>query len=285
MSDGIKEAAAGSLIAAAAMSVGQCAPAEWDRKVLDKALSLARMIPTVVERFEVLESVQPVRGVLAKVEVERSSGRGLITTYATMGTPQQGQEVVNGRAVEHFRTDFVNTPAGQALVAQAQSLIGRHCRFGKRIEDLGQKKVRMVEWIEDIGPDPDAQGAPAPRQSNERPSAPSPAPRVQNPAPLATTTVSADWYVENGWRDKEEHDATRKAINDFAGQAPDDVKAKFKVWRAGRIAWGVPWPAEEAMLAKSRLNEFADEAEQAEMAMAGGHAIGEPVYEYGGEPF
>lgn len=156
-------AAAAGLVAAAACSMGVCptdpaGAATWERAVAGRAHSLARMVGPLTERLAILAEVKPVTGVI--VSVRSASGRAVITTRPTMGN----------RQTEDFRTQWLNEPAGAALAALAQSLVGRHVRLGKRLESTadGQKKVGMVEWITDLGPDPDAPGR-TPRTRTETP--------------------------------------------------------------------------------------------------------------------
>jgi hypothetical protein len=143
-------AAAVALVAAAAGAItADQAPnaAVWERLVRERADVLLRIVPAVVERSAVLAACRPVTGVI--VSVTDVSGRAVIVTRPTMGTQDKP---------ENFRTPWLNEPAGSALATLARSLIGRHCRLGKRVEATadGQKKVGMVEWIEDLGPDPEA---------------------------------------------------------------------------------------------------------------------------------
>lgn len=154
----LDSSAAVALVAAAAGAAGPCpeetaARAEWERRVGDAAFGLLRLIPAVIERAEVLASCSPVTGVITAVD--EVSGRGKITIRPTMGT-QDG-------TTEDFRTAWLSDREGVAMTTLARSLVGRHCRFGKRLESTrsGQQKVRMCEWIEDLGPDPVALAAPA----------------------------------------------------------------------------------------------------------------------------
>ena len=143
--------AAAVLVAAAAGAAGPCptepvARAEWDRTVQETALGLLRLVPSVVERYVVLAACTPITGVITAVD--EVSGRGKITIRPTMGT--------GDNHTEDFRTAWLSEREGRAMTTLAQSLVGRHCRFGKRLEPTtdGRKKVRMCEWIEDLGPDP-----------------------------------------------------------------------------------------------------------------------------------
>lgn len=280
----LQESAAVALVAAAAGAVGQCPDGEWEAKVQAKAFSLLRIVPKVVAQSEILAATKTVTGVIAAVE--EIKGRGVITSHATIGTPQRGQDVVNGRGVEHFRTEFLNTATGQAMFEHAQSLIGRHCRFGKRVEEYVDKagqaaKVSMCEWIEDIGPDPltvGATSAPSAPQRNETPRTP----------PPATTAPSSDidpdqWFRENGWRDKADHDKARKELTGALSAAEEPVKQDFTTWAERTKGYNLraAWPAEQAMLMKAKIVAMMDEHEEREMVAAGG------VVEYGlnEEPF
>jgi len=153
MSDptGIEQSAAVALVAAAATVSGPCphepqAQQEWERTVQETAFGLLRLVPSVVERSIVLAACTPITGVITAVD--EVAGRGKITIRPTMGT-QDG-------STEDFRTAWLSEREGRAMTTLARSLVGRHCRFGKRLESTkgGQQKVRMCEWIEELGPDP-----------------------------------------------------------------------------------------------------------------------------------
>ena len=150
---GIEMSTAVSLVAAAASVSGPCphdpqAQQEWKRTVQETAFGLLRLVPSVVERSIVLAACTPITGVITAVD--EVSGRGRITIRPTMGTGE-------GKP-EDFRTAWLSEREGRAMTAMARSLVGRHCRFGKRLESTksGQQKVRMCEWIEELGPDPDS---------------------------------------------------------------------------------------------------------------------------------
>jgi len=150
---GIEMSTAVSLVAAAATASGPCphepqAQQEWERMVQETAFGLLRLVPSVVERSMVLAACTPITGVITAVE--EVSGRGKITIRPTMGT--------GDNQTEDFRTAWLSEREGRAMTTLARSLVGRHCRFGKRLESTksGQQKVRMCEWIEDLGPDPDS---------------------------------------------------------------------------------------------------------------------------------
>ena len=281
--DTLEESAAVALVAAAAGAVGQCPEGEWESKVQAKAFSLLRIVPKVVAQSEILAATKTVKGVIAGVEEVK--GRGVITSHATIGTPQRGQEVVNGRGVEHFRTPFLNTPEGNAMFEHARSLIGRECRFGKRVEEYVDKagqaaKVSMCEWIEDIGPDPLASGAtnaPAPRQSHDKPVREVPSAN----APSGPIDPDA-WFRENGWRDKQEHDKAHRELTSALSGADEPVKVDFMSW-AERKGFELrkAWPAENAMLMKAKLVAMMDAEEERQLVAAGGV----PEYQPGEEPF
>lgn len=138
----IDPSAAAALVAAAAGSCPADAP-DWSAQVRARAFELLRLVPDVVQRAAVLDECRPVTGVI--LSVKDVSGRAVITTRPTMGTQEDGK-------TEDFRTPWLNEPDGAAMAARARSLVGHHCRFGKRVEAAGpDKKVRMCEWIEDLG--------------------------------------------------------------------------------------------------------------------------------------
>ncbi len=165
---GIEMSTAVSLVAAAASVSGPCprdpqAQQEWERSVQETAFGLLRLVPSVVERSVILAACTPITGVITAVD--EVSGRGRITIRPTMGTGE-------GKP-EDFRTAGLSEREGRAMTTLARSLVGRHCRFGKRLESTksGQQKVRMCEWIEDLGPDPDPDSSPTTSPTPPRTSA------------------------------------------------------------------------------------------------------------------
>lgn len=166
----LPEPAALALVTAAAGAAGPC-PADpigaqrWGARVNELAVEMYRMVPTVAQRCGRLAAAEPVMGVI--VSVEERSGRGLINIRPTMGRDQT--------KLEDFRTPFLNEPRGRAMFDLARALVGHHCRFGKVMEafstDEGAKKMRLCEWIEDLGADPNAPATPRPaaRPAQHRP--------------------------------------------------------------------------------------------------------------------
>ena len=178
---GIEQSVAISLLAAAAGATGPRpaepqAQQEWERTVQETAFGLLRLVPSVVERSMVLAACTPITGVITAVD--DVSGRGKITIRPTMGTG-------DGHA-EDFRTAWLSEREGRAMSTLARSLVGRHCRFGKRLESTktGQQKVRMCEWIEELGPDPEASASSGRNPSSAAPAAAGVAAGAPFPAPL-----------------------------------------------------------------------------------------------------
>jgi len=178
---GIEQSVAISLLAAAAGAAGPRPPEpqaqqEWERTVQETAFGLLRLVPSVVERSMVLAACTPITGVITAVD--EVSGRGKITIRPTMGTG-------DGKA-EDFRTAWLSEREGRAITTLARSLVGRHCRFGKRLESTksGQQKVRMCEWIEELGPDPEASASSGRNPSAAAPAAAGVAAGAPGPAPL-----------------------------------------------------------------------------------------------------
>lgn len=166
----IDASAAAALVAAAAGAAGLCPPepaarAAWERRVIDGAYGLIRLLPVV----EALADCTSVTGVV--LSVKEHSGRGVITIRPTIGNPEPGK-------TEDFRTPFLNDAMGQAMFDQARSLIGHHCRFAKRVEEIegGRKKVRMCEAIEDLGAASGSATVPDGRETGNAPAAAPPVP-------------------------------------------------------------------------------------------------------------
>ena len=228
--------AAAALVAAAAASLPPDAALEAIRA---RAFELVRMVPAVAERAAVLAGCRPVTGILASAE--ESKGRGLLTIHATMGTPKRSQKVVDGRPVENLRTAWLNEPAGRALFEQARSLLGRHCRFGKWVEQVdAETKVSMVEWIEDLGVAEASTTAPVTTVTTPPPA---------GPRLAAAPTLCSEVY--------------RKAVLAMARQLTEPQREAFIAWMKAN---GVPplihpdLTAEQAAKARAFLAHIDDVA-------------------------
>lgn len=118
----------------------------WLNAVRELAVDLSRVCADVSVRAGRVAVAKPITGVITGVEAR--SGRGVITMRPTMGKDEP----------EQLRTAWLREAHGRAMFDRAQSLVGRHCEFGKFLEatEDGQQAVRMCEWIDDLGPDPAA---------------------------------------------------------------------------------------------------------------------------------
>ncbi len=151
----LDQASALSLVVAAATAVGGCpstpdGQSAWLGRVQDISLGLFRLVPVVVDRSAQLAECITITGVI--VNVEEVSGRAKITIRPTIGSDPE--------ATEDLRTPWLSEREGRDMADLATTLLGRHCRFGKRIErqaSNARRTVRMCEWIEDAGPAPDDQ--------------------------------------------------------------------------------------------------------------------------------
>ncbi len=271
-----------ALLAAAAGSVSSAeAPntAAWERVVGERAAVLLRLVPGLVERSAILAACKPVTGILAGVEEVK--GRGVLTSHATMGTPQRGQEVVGGRGVEHFRTGFLNTAEGKAMYELAQSLVGHHCRFSKWVDEYtdahGQAaKVSMCAGIEDLGADQGANGA---GTGNGARPAQRPAQGRQEARSDPGAAPGGDWFADHGWDHQAAHDKARAALVAEVEAAPAVVRATVMRWVKDKgLDWSKAWPAEPTMVVKAKLAALVAEALQP----VGAGAV---EYEPGDEPF
>lgn len=216
--------AAAALVAAAVAAVGPCpadpdGAAAWDRKVRDRAEALATMVPVVAERLAVLAEAKLVTGVI--VSVRDVKGRAVITTRPTMGKRGADGEII--RKSEDLRTDWLASPAGAEMAARARSLVGRHCRFGKRVEPKANgtgESVAVCEWIEDLGPNPDAPATSGSATAVSGNAVPRPASPASGPVALCSDTY-------------------RKAILSMARQLLVD-EAKRDTFARWRTAAGIP---------------------------------------------
>jgi hypothetical protein len=155
----LAQEAAMSLVAAAANAAGACpstpdGQSAWLGRVEDLTLGLFRLVPAVIERSVRLAECVAITGVI--LGVEEIAGRAKITIRPTMGTEP-------GTA-EDLRTAWLSEREGRDMARLATSLVGHHCRFGKRVErQVGnaRRTVRMCEWIEEMGPAPEDSVLPA----------------------------------------------------------------------------------------------------------------------------
>jgi hypothetical protein len=136
-----------SLVIAAAQAAGPCPPGEeaaWGRRVHGLTIDLHLIAQQARQDIERLESARTFIAFLEKVEIEESSGRGLVTLRLPSGES------------EPIRTEHANTDRGRALIDRARSLEGRWVlvyRYNERKAGQRNQSVRMLAHLMDLGAD------------------------------------------------------------------------------------------------------------------------------------
>jgi hypothetical protein len=136
-----------SLVVAAAQAAGPCPPGEeaaWGRRVHGLTVDLHLIAQQARQDIERLESARTFIAYLAKVEIEESSRRGLVTLRLPSGES------------EPIRTEHANTDRGRALIERARSLEGRWVlvyRYNERKAGQRNQSVRMLAHLMDLGAD------------------------------------------------------------------------------------------------------------------------------------
>jgi hypothetical protein len=136
-----------SLVVAAAQAAGPCPPGEeaaWGRRVHGLTVDLHLIAQQARQDIERLESARTFIAFLAKVEIEESSRRGLVTLRLPSGES------------EPIRTEHANTDRGRALIERARSLEGRWVlvyRYNERKAGQRNQSVRMLAHLMDLGAD------------------------------------------------------------------------------------------------------------------------------------
>jgi hypothetical protein len=134
-----------SLVAAAAHAAGPCpkgGEADWQRRVHELAVELAFTAREVAQDMQTLDGARSFSALLDKVEIEETTGRGLLTLIPPSGTP------------ETIRTEHQHTVRGGAMINRARELTGRWVQVYRHNEPKasgGVHNVRMVVRLLDLG--------------------------------------------------------------------------------------------------------------------------------------
>ncbi|MGP7999408.1 MAG: hypothetical protein ACLPKI_19145 [Streptosporangiaceae bacterium] len=135
------------LVTAAAQAAGPCPAGEeaaWGRRVHHLSVDLYLIAQQARQDIERLESARTFAAILENVEIEESSGRGLVTLRLPSG------------AAEPIRTEHAGTDRGRALIERARSLEGRWVlvyRYNERKAGQPNQSVRMLAHLMDLGGD------------------------------------------------------------------------------------------------------------------------------------
>ena len=136
-----------SLVIAAAQAAGPCPPggeAAWGRRVHGLTVDLHLIAQQARQDIERLESARTFIAFLEKVEIEESSGRGLVTLRLPSGES------------EPIRTEHAGTDRGRSLIERARSLEGRWAlvyRYNEQKTGQRNQSVRMLAHLMDLGAD------------------------------------------------------------------------------------------------------------------------------------
>lgn len=141
-----------TIVAAAASSVGQVAPEEFDTAVARRAAQIITSATAEgrVGKFlnELAEST-PFVGTIFGVKIEPNTKRGFVVvkTQVSTRTPD---------GVETIRTDIVDgNPLALALLDDIKAAKGKKALVYKYMEQNGDAKYRVVKAIQIIGDDPE----------------------------------------------------------------------------------------------------------------------------------
>lgn len=255
MTDSNEASPAAVDLIAAAVVASPPAPAEpagrsaWLQGVGDLAVNLYRQAQALDADIAQLAAVQPITGVIVKVEDVK--GRGVITLRPTMGRDQE--------TTEDLRTPFLNEPRGAALFAQAKALVGATCRFGKFMEqrqDGSGQKIRMVAWIDALSAPPAAtppptQGASSTTQmADPYRQAPPPAPAA--PTPTASTASPSEAFNSTALDLGKLRNLKVRTWDEVLAAANQHFGiGEAQVWEAAMLACGAAGPDTAAGYAKT----------------------------------
>jgi hypothetical protein len=136
-----------SLVIAAAQAAGPCPPGEeaaWGRRVHGLTVDLHLIAQQARQDIDRLETARTFIAFLEKVEIEESSGRGLLTLRLPSGES------------EPIRTEPAGTDRGRSLIGRARSLEGRWVlvyRYNEQKTGQRNQSVRMLAHLMDLGAD------------------------------------------------------------------------------------------------------------------------------------
>ncbi|MFJ4781253.1 hypothetical protein [Streptomyces sp. NPDC088762] len=142
-----------ALVVAAAQAAGPCVAGEesaWQARVRALAVDLFVLGDVVARDIQRLGAATRFPATLLGVVMEESSTRGVLLLRN-----------VSGEVEPAIRTDRGDTEAGAAMIARAQSLVGRRVLVYKEMEALASNpmhKVRVVVHLMDLGPETESIG-------------------------------------------------------------------------------------------------------------------------------
>ncbi|MFH8294936.1 hypothetical protein [Streptomyces sp. NPDC018059] len=140
------------LVVAAAQAAGPCPPGEepqWQARVRALAVDLFVLGDVVARDLQRLASATTFPATLLAVTVEDTSTRGILRLRNVSGE------------LEVIRTDRGDSDAGAAMIARAQTLVGRRVLVYKDMEPLASNpkhKVRVAVHLMDLGAETDTIG-------------------------------------------------------------------------------------------------------------------------------
>ncbi|MEU6757751.1 hypothetical protein [Streptomyces sp. NPDC046685] len=141
------------LVIAAAQAAGPCGPGEeaaWQTRVRALAVDLFVLGDVVARDIQRLGAATRFPATLLGVVTEDSSRRGVLLLRN-----------VSGELEPAIRTDRGDTDAGAAMIARAESLVGRRVLVYKEMEALASNpmhKARVVVHLMDLGPETEPVG-------------------------------------------------------------------------------------------------------------------------------
>jgi hypothetical protein len=133
-------------------------PGEWDAKVQDAAARIAVMCSPTSSVSKTVQSVANAKVFAAqvvKITKEASSTRGLVTLKTK---PSKFHE----DGIEQARTERTDTASGLTMARRIRSLVGHRVLLWVEVESIadGASKVRVIRWVEDLGPVADSADEP-----------------------------------------------------------------------------------------------------------------------------
>lgn len=139
-----------NIVSAAAASVGQVAPEEFDTEVAKRAAQIitsSSLEGRVGKFLNTLSESTPFVGTIYGVKIEPKTKRGFVVvkTQVSDRTPD---------GIETIRTDIVDgNPLALDLIEQIKNAKGKKALVYKYLEQNGDQKYRVVKAIQIIGDD------------------------------------------------------------------------------------------------------------------------------------
>ena len=141
-----------SIVTAAVIAAGPAGEdrAAWQTQVHENAVSIAVMsseTSQIAKAIDQIEKCKVFSGSVVAVKKEQSSTRGIVTLNTGTDRVKEGLDA----GCEQVRTERTDNPFGLAMARKARELIGHRVLVWVEVEEIGDRKVRVLRHLESLG--------------------------------------------------------------------------------------------------------------------------------------